>query len=106
MKMKSFYLLFVVASSFYACTNDDTNIPVVNNQETEVTNEVSLNAAKNMLEDFVGEMNARSGSTFKIKSHQVKTVYVNSGEALAEPLKKQFLSMNSLLKQTVRKDIP
>ena len=71
-----------------------------------MTNEVSLNAAKNMLEDFVCEMNARSGSTFKIKSHQVKTVYVNSGEALGRATQEAIPSMNSLLKQTVRKDIP
>ena len=82
MKMTSFYLLFVVASSFYACTNDDMNTPVVANEQSEVTNEVSLNAAKDLLTDFVGETNARSESSFKIKSHQVRTVYVNSGEAL------------------------
>lgn len=83
MKPKSFYVLFVVASFLYACTNDDTNIPVANEQESEVTNVVSLNAAKDLLEDFVGEMNSRSGSTFKIKSHQVKTVYVNGSEAVS-----------------------
>lgn len=82
MKMTSFYLLFVVASSFYACTNDDMNTPVVANEQSEVTNEVSLNAAKDLLTDFVGETNARSESSFKIKSHQVRTVYVNSGEAI------------------------
>lgn len=35
MKMKSFYLLFVVASSFYACTNDDMNTPAVANEQSE-----------------------------------------------------------------------
>lgn len=82
MKTKNLLLALLLASLLYACTNDDTHIPVANDQETEATNEVSLNAAKNMLEDFVGEMNARSGSSFKIKSHQVKTVYVNASEAL------------------------
>ncbi|MBQ4055903.1 MAG: C10 family peptidase [Bacteroidaceae bacterium] len=82
MKTKNLLLALLSASLLYACTNDDTHIPVANDQETEATNEVSLNAAKNMLEDFVGEMNARSGSSFKIKSHQVKTVYVNASEAL------------------------
>lgn len=66
--MKANNLLFALLSIglLYSCT-DDTNIPVANEQEPEVTNTVSLNAAKDLLEDFVGEINARSGASFTIK---------------------------------------
>lgn len=66
MKTKNLLLALLSASLLYACTNDDTHIPVANDQETEATNEVSLNAAKNMLEDFVGDR--RFELVFKISS--------------------------------------
>ncbi|MBP3680105.1 MAG: C10 family peptidase [Bacteroidaceae bacterium] len=71
------YLLLSVCLS-YACTNDDLNIPEVNEQKTEVKEEVSLKAAKDLLEDFVGETYSRSVNSFKIKSHRIRTVHVNN----------------------------
>ena len=78
MKKRDFIFVLMSICFLYACTNDDMNIPVVHEQKTETTEEASLNAAKDLLEDFVGETYARSSSSFKIKNHRIRTVHVNN----------------------------
>lgn len=75
MKVRNFMYLVLSVSLMYACTNDDVNIPVANEQESKVS---SLDVAKELLEDFVGETYARSSSSFKIKGHKERTVYINN----------------------------
>ena len=78
--MKTRHLIYVLLSVCFlcACTNDDLNIPEINEQKTEVKEEVSLKQAKDLLEAFVGETYSRSANSFKIKSHRIRTVHVNN----------------------------
>ena len=82
MKKRDFIFVLMSVCFLYACTNDDMNIPVVNEQKTEMTEEAGLNAAKDLLVDFVGETYARSSSSFKIKNHRIRTVHVNNIDGL------------------------
>ncbi|NBH89154.1 hypothetical protein [Parabacteroides distasonis] len=70
-----------------SCTNEDMGIQSVNDQKPKNTNILNIDEAKNLLEDFVADAFTKSKSSFEIKEHKTKTLYIDNTEALPVSVK-------------------
>lgn len=85
-------LRFFIGSLFLicfvsACTTEDLDIPITEEQVLASTNKLDVNEATLLLEDFVGNTLTKSGTAFNIKSHKVKTLCIDNAEILPLTIK-------------------
>lgn len=82
MKTKFLAQLFLSTCLISSCTSEDMEVSTINDKGSMATPALDIDEAKSLLEEFVADAFTKSNSSFKIKSHKLKTLYIDNTEAL------------------------
>lgn len=82
MKTKFLAQLLLSTCLISSCTSEDIEFSDVNEQGSIETTTLDIDEAKSLLQEFVADAFTKSNTSFTIKEHKLKTLYIDNTETL------------------------
>lgn len=82
MKTKFLAQLLLSTCLISSCTSEDIEFSDVDEQGSIETTTLDIDEAKSLLQEFVADAFTKSNTSFTIKEHKLKTLYIDNTETL------------------------
>lgn len=89
-----------------SCTSEDIEFSDVDEQGSIETTTLDIDEAKSLLQEFVADAFTKSNTSFTIKEHKLKTLYIDNTETLPVKSEIRYPFMSSLPRRMDKRATP